>query len=87
MYIAQKSAQHSNVGIVGAAYCAMLLGWLTYDTPANTQVIRCGLPASIEFSDLASTLKLFMSFQLQAGILPDDVQNSLTTIIKFVESL
>jgi hypothetical protein len=53
---------------VGAAYCAMLLGWLAYEYPPNVTLIRALLP---DISSLATILKLFMSFQLQAGILPE----------------
>eukprot|EP00026_Physarum_polycephalum_P004662 Phypoly_transcript_04684.p1 GENE.Phypoly_transcript_04684~~Phypoly_transcript_04684.p1 ORF type:complete len:684 (+),score=130.68 Phypoly_transcript_04684:46-2097(+) len=93
LYIAQKSAEeqrtnkHSNVGIVGAAYCAMLLGWLAYETPANEKLLRDSLPSECTFASLAAILKLFMSFQLQAGILPEDVQKSLTTVITLFESV
>jgi hypothetical protein len=94
LYTSQKSieekkqqSKHSNIAIVGAAYCAMLIGWLAYESPANTSLIQSSFPPECTFSSLASLLKLFMSFQLQAGILPDDVQKSLTAVIKLFESL
>jgi hypothetical protein len=67
----KQQNKHSNVGIVGAAYCAMLLGWLAYESPTNTKLIQVSLPLECSFTSLADLLKLFMSFQLQAGILPE----------------
>lgn len=59
------------MGIVGAAYSAMLIGWLAYDSADNTRSIREALPDECPFSSLAALLKLFMAYQQQAGILPE----------------
>jgi len=70
-------------GLVGAAYIAMLLGWLSCDSPSNASSIfrflsslssSLPLPPSspvIPFSSLSAILELFLSFQLQAGILAE----------------
>lgn len=63
-------------GLVGAAYVAMLLGWLACDIPANAKAIHLTLFTSshrslVPFSSLAATLDLFFTFQLHAGILDE----------------
>jgi len=80
------STDPTNAGLVGTAYYAMLLGWLAHDSVSNTTTIRCSLPPSRPLSSLAQILKLFLSFQLQTGILPEDVHKSLITVIKSLEN-
>jgi hypothetical protein len=65
----------------------MLLGWLTHECPQNVVAIKHALPSECPFSSLATLLKMFLAFQLQAGILPDDVQQSLMTVIKHLENI
>lgn len=60
----------ANDGLVGASYCAMLLGWLAHGVPTNARALGDSLRSSkVPVSSLASHLNLFFSFQFQAGIL------------------